>query len=266
MAHLEGTIRKYTTGKLPSHSRTADLGEHYAGLSKATMLSVLTAAGLLKDGKPTKRATAAGVVDECQRAPLWNLDMLASYLSTNAGMRPTRIYANQKLPSPAANEEERWGALTTVATYFNVSAQQVGKWMDDLGLRTEAGEPSARAADENLGKVITTPTKRYGKHRTYTQWDVVAVVRLLHEAGHPLDFDYEASLRGKGKNTDVTVTSIDARVQSFLESFVPAYNAGDASCQHLVSKTPKPVLKRAETRLNKPGFFTRGTYREKFRA
>lgn len=255
MAKLQPPVSQYLSGKLPTHSSTVNLESNYQGLPPGFLNTILAQHGLLENGKPTRKAIQQEYLDICHTSAIWNLNTIDNLLK-QGGLKPVRAYVNQNLPEIKATP--MFGSLTTISTYFNVSEVQIGKWLDSLGLR-ENKEPTKESIKSGLAQVIIMPGKK-NKGRSYTQWEVPRTVKLLHDAGHPLDFDYNKSLQGKGKNSSVNVSMVDNRVKEFLETFIPLFNARDIQAKSLVMKTPTGILTRAEEKINKPGFFTNKTY------
>lgn len=260
MAILPPPVSQYLSGKLPTHSSTQSLESNFKGLPPGFLLSILEQQGLVADGKPVRRAVEEGFIDVCAKDALWNLDKVSALLA-KGGLKPVRAYANQKLPP--IEPTPRFGSLTTVSTYFNVSEIQVGRWLDELGLRDNK-EPTKDVIKSGLAQVIVMPGKK-NKGRSYVQWEVPRTVKVLHDAGHPLDFDFQKSLKGKGKNSNVEVTTVDGRVKEFLEEFIPLFNARDVKVKTLVAKTPTGIKARAEERLGKPGFFSQKHWEQTFK-
>lgn len=256
---LEGPLKKYLTGKLPSHSSTVKLHENFDSLTHDSVKSILTAQGFLNSsGKPTQKAVDNGLIDVCEKYVLWNLDNV-HYFFTKGGMNVSRKYVNQTPPSFAS--EPTWVNLGTIGSYFNASSSQIGKWIDELGLRDENKMASKESQELGLANVVEMNAGGK-KTRKINQWNATLLIDKLMNAGHPLDFDYEASLQGKGKNGDVQVDSIESRVKTFLENFKKEYTQGNRSrCDELVKECNPGVLRVAELKINKPGFFTEKKYR-----
>lgn len=268
MARLEPPVKRYVLGKLPSHSSTMKLHENYADVGVAKIMSSLTKAGYLTpDGKPTRKAFTDNVAEVCEKNMLWNLDAVTNLLVSDYGSRASRrVYVNQNIPLEPSLDP-KFVAMSVIGSYFNASSVKVGKWLNELGLRDEEGLPSKEAQDRALARVETMETRsNAGKKSTrkFGLWNLYEIVTMLHREGHPIDIDYESTLKGKGKNSDVTVqTGIEPRVNEFIKAFVPLYNAGDKECMRLVMKSPTLIKKRAEEKLGKPGLFTKNLYKNR---
>jgi hypothetical protein len=72
-------------------------------------------------------------------------------------------------------------SLTDLGKKFGVSNQQVGKWLDLLGLRVVGGSPTTQAFE--LGLVKTTPTGRGNANGYFYTWHAEKTLKLLEEAG-----------------------------------------------------------------------------------
>ena len=71
--------------------------------------------------------------------------------------------------------------MTEIGRLFGVTGHQVGKWLKELDLRTECGNPSKEAY---CHKLISAG---YYQHGTYNKlWHTERVISLLEEAGHEL--------------------------------------------------------------------------------
>lgn len=267
MKELEPPVKQYLLGKLPSHSDTAHLADHFHGLSATSLNAVLQSGGYIESTggrvKPLESAVSSGLIDKCGKVYIWNIEAVAQVLA-KAGLKVKRQYANQTLKIP---NDGTFVSLSDIARHFNQPSTVVGKWLEEAGVRKH-GKATEWAyknglAKSNSFKQTTNANKK--KSVTYDKWNAYRTVKLLMSKGHPLDFDYQKSLKGSGKNSEVTVSNdMEKRVSAFLGEFVPLYNGKDASIHRLVAKTPTAILKRAEKRLGKPGFLLKETYRQRF--
>lgn len=265
MQTLKSPARRYTTGKLPSHSELETLHENFKQMPAAVVETVLKGKGYLSDaGKPTKRALSDKVLDVCDKRFLWRITAIESVLK-EAGLTPKRTYANQRIDSPKSNDPT-WVNLTTLATYFNATPATVGKWLDAQGLRESDGLPTKDAQDQGLGNISEMSAGKK-KTRKIAMWESYRIRVMLRDSGHPLDFDYMKSLEAKGKNSAVQVQTIDSRAEEFARGFVKVFKAGDRrKVQDFVGKTPKPILTRAEKLIKKPeGWLVNKEYLERLR-
>lgn len=265
MQTLESPARRYITGKLPSHSEIETLHEHFSQMPEAVVEQVLKAKGYLSNSRaPTKRALAEKVLDVCDKRFLWRIDAIGTSL-TSAGLNVKRVYGNQKIDPPTSNKPT-WVNLTTLATYFNVSASTVGKWLDGLELREDDGLPTKETQDRGLGQVSEMSAGKK-KTRKIAMWESYQTRVMLRDAGHPLDFDYMKSLEAKGKNSAIQVETIDSRAKEFVTGFVKAFRTGSkAQAKAYVGRTPRAILNRAETLLKKPeGWISSGKYLDRLR-
>jgi len=262
MEKLEPPIKKYLTGKRPSHSSTSNLFKNFKNLDSNALLFVFNKAGYLsEDYKPTKKAIEDGLIDSCERKALWKIDIVEQKLH-ESGMKVERQSVNQEIKD-TTNGEPKFVGLGVIATYFNVSANQIGKWLDKLELRDEEKMGNQEAMDKGLSTIVEMNADSAGKKtRKIAMWDLYLTQKILVEAGYELDFDYEKTLKGKGKNSDVTVSSLDDRVKDFAKEFSLLFKNVDTRKElpALVKKQPKIVLQKAEELLKKPGFITDGIY------
>lgn len=262
MERLEGPSKKYTTGAFPSHSSNSRLADNFAELEDVALRFIMQKEGWVGDtGKPTKRAATLGLVDAVGNEFLWNLEKLLKALN-DLGNKFTRAAVNQELPDPPKGEPQ-WANLGTIGTYFSVSAKVVGDWLDELNLR-EDGMASNRAIEEGLATVLEMSTGQ-GKNQTrkINHWNLHAVLSLLKENGHYLNFDYAKTLKGSGKNSDVKVETIDDRARAFANEFARIFKDKQArrELDQLVSKTPRIIQTKAEEMLKRPGFISKGLYK-----
>jgi len=262
MEKLDGPLIKYTSGAFPSHSATAKLASNFKGLDANALRFILFKQGWVTDaGKPTKKAAADGLVDAHEGKVLWNLAVVEGQLST-LGNNFERAAVNQELKEPASAEPQ-WVNLGTIASYFSVSANEVGKWLDKLELRDEEKMATNEAMERGLATIVEMSAGP-GKNQTrkINHWNLYDVQKLLIEDGHYLNFDYEASLKGKGRNSDVQVDTVEGRAKLFAKEFAELFKdkARRRELPEFVRKTPKPIQKKAEELIGRPGFITTGAY------
>lgn len=259
MEKLNPPIKRYLSGKLPSHSAGASLHTNFSDLERDALVFILFRAGLMEEtGKPTREAVTAGLIDQCERKALWKLEAVAAKLE-ELGHPVTRKAVNQTIKEDDGTP--RWVNLGTVGTYFSATANAVGKWLDELELRDDEGMGNDEAFSRGLA-MVSEMNAGEKKTRKITMWNLYPTQRVLVEAGHELDFDYEKNLKGKGKHSDVTVTTVDDRVDQFVTEFTALFKdaATRTAAVALVRKTPTMIVKRGEEKLGKPGFITGGTY------
>lgn len=262
MLKLEPPVKKYLSGKLPSHSSTQSLASNFKSLHPDALLFIFSKAGYMSDDrKPTKKALDDGLIDSCEKKAIWNLDNVQLKLS-ELGMPVERSIVNQEIKEPD-DGEPRWVNLGTIGTYFNVTANTIGKWLDELDFREKDGMGSQLAIDQGL---VTVSEMNAGgkKTRKIAMWNLYPVQRVLVDAGHALDFDYDKVLKGSGKNSDVKVSTLDDRAKDFAKEFVTTFKNPEKrhECIKMVKAQPQPILKKAEIILKKPGFLTKETYKK----
>lgn len=266
MESLEPPVKRYLTGRRPSHSSTVKLHENFEDMDANALKFILTKYGVMNEsGKPTKKALEAGLIEVCEKSLIWNLNAVSSLLA-RAGMTVNRKSVNQEKPEKKFDEPE-YVNLGTIGMYFSVSGVKVGKWLDEMGLRDEqtklGTDDAQRSGLCQISEMSAGPGK---KTRKIAVWDLHLIIDLLMENGHELDYSYEDSMKGKGKNSDVAVSSLELRARKFLEDFNERFSSSHLptkrTCVKFVLATPKPILKEAEKILNKPGFFIEETYRK----
>ena len=260
MITLAPPIKRYLTGKLPSHSSTNNLANNFHSLHANALIFVFEKAGYMdQNGKPNKKAVTDGLIDSCDKKALWNLEKVQEKLAT-LGLPVTRAAVNQEIKEPD-DGEPRWVNLGTVSTYFNVTANTIGKWLDELDFREKGGMANQDAIEQGLA-TVSEMNAGGKKTRKISMWNLYPVQRVLTEAGHPLDFDYDKILKGSGKNSDVQVTTIDDRAKEFVTTFIKTFKNIDEryKCKEMVKAQSPGVLRKAEEILKKPGFFTKDQY------
>lgn len=266
MEKLEPPVKRYLAGRRPTHSSTQKLHENYVGLDHQTISFILSKYGCMtSEGKPTKKALESGLIEVCEKSLIWNLDAVTSLLQ-NSGLKPERRSVNQEKPEKKFDEPELVN-LGTIGMYFSKSNVQIGKWLDELGLRDEKTKLGTDSAQKmGLCQISEMATGQGKKTRKITVWDLHLVIDLLMENGYELDYSYEQNMKGKGKNSDVSVVTMESRTQDFLKEFSRRFKSDNfdvkKSAVKFVLATPKPILKKAEEMLNKPGFFINNEYQK----
>lgn len=260
MKNLEPPVKIHTSGRRPTHSSTRNLASNFLNLHPDALKWVLLKDGLISDSwKITEKAVEKDLIDRCGSTALWNLEKLQEYLKS-VGMSVERQSVNQDLPVFSDNEP-KWSNLSTVGTYFSVSAKQVGKWLEDLELKNPDGTPSQKAIDSGLS-LATTMNAGGKKTRNITLWNLLPVLKAIKDAGHELDRDYRKILQGTGRNSDVSISSVDEKVKDLTKKFIDSFkNKNRSECVRLVESQPRAILERMEEKLKKPGFLTENTYK-----
>lgn len=254
---LEQPVRQYLLGKLPSHSSSGNLGKNF-GIDKEMMFSLLKSAGVMTPkNTPNKQAVKLGFIDSCGNNVIWNLDEVEKLLK-KAGLKPVRQYMNQELPDA---EEDAWASLKTIGTYFDVGGVTVGKWLKNLGYRDEKGNPPKSLLKN--GKALKVEMKDNNQVRVFYKWNLLWTLEKLQEAGHLFDFDYAKSLKGTGQSSDVQVTTVKDRARETAKRFVELYNkpATRRDAIRLMERQNPTMMKEIEKVLKRPGWLTRGDYK-----
>lgn len=88
-------------------------------------------------------------------------------------------------------ENAAWVKMTDLGIRFGVTSHQIGKWLKELGLRTNDGQPTNDSLQSRLAKYSTSsdgyPQPLWNRDRT---------IELLKKAGHPLKMGPPPSLTG----------------------------------------------------------------------
>lgn len=265
MAVLEQPVKRWITGKLPTHSGTKNLHKNFKNIDEQKFYGILMKNGFINNlKKPTKKSLEAGLLDTCGKNAIWNLQKVEQ-LFVKAGVNISRQIVNQEI-SGDPNGIPEWVNLGTIASYFNVTGTTVGKWLTKLDLRDKKGNANQKAIDSNLGNNDEITMKINGRKTTkkMTRWNLYAIQELLLKNGYEMDFDYAKHLKGTGKNSDVKVTTIDDRAQLFMEKFTTTFKNTKLrkDCIRIVEKENKLVVKKAEELMGKPGFITKEEYKK----
>lgn len=285
---LDQPIETYLTGDNPTHTPLSRLSLHAKAWTQEEIVDMFTIAGYLDmDGKVTKHAVQSHLVDTCGGKVLWNL-----LESKKAIIAQHRIREQARGAQEAArlkkleDREPKWVDLGTVGTYFGASAVMIGRWLDMLGLRViqkmdtnESGavdmldvarakqseqqgqfiskKPSDKAFDSGLARILTV-TNHKKKEVEITQWNLELCKAVLVRSGHELDTERKMTLKGKGKNSDVKVITIDDRAKEIYGNWRKLYNDPTTrkSSWDVFNKQPKPILLKIEALMNRPGFIT----------
>lgn len=261
METLAPPLKRHTSGAYPTYSLTSTLHSNFRGLQPEALRFMLQSSGHMSaEGRPTKKAASDGLVDACENKALWNLDKLHKLLA-EAGNRLERAPVNQVFKG-SGSFEPQWVNLGTLGTYFSVSSTILGRWLDELGLREDDGMATKDSLDRGLATVVEMSAGGKNKTRKITQWNLEPTIEILMEAGKLLDFNYEASLKGKGRNSDVQVETVESRAREFAKTFSTLFRhpTERRSLPELVKKVPKPIQKKAEELLKRPGFITENQY------
>lgn len=259
---LVGPLQKYTLGAFPSHSATSTLHENFQGLDANALRFILFKQGWVTDkGAPTKKSATDGLVEAIEGKVFWNLKETEARLN-GLGNAFERKAVNQEIKL-SDDGAPRWANLGTIASYFSVSANEIGKWLDKLELRDDKNMATNEAMERGLATIVEMSTGQ-GKNQTrkINHWNLHAVQQLLLDDGHYLNFDYEASLKGKGRNSDVKVETIDDRARAFAKEFTAVFKdkTRRKELPELIRKAPKPVLVKVDQLIGRPGFTAQGLY------
>lgn len=289
-AHLRGTP--------PTHGSLASLGRHLARPQEEVTAFLRQEEYLTTEGKITRRALVDGLVDTCEGKPLWRVARVRSFLEAHkpseggkTSVRPSATAAKRGT-TPPVRTEPAWVDLDTVGTYFAVGKVQVGRWLDQLGMRAapevernERGEVDmlamANQAKEKQAKGFLSkePTERAlqagvarklplvgkgGKEFEVTQWNLDLTKALLVRAGHELDTEHTWALKGKGRNSNVKVGGVEARARELYSQWAKLYKDPRERWRipSLFRGQPTALLELVEAEMKMPGYLTSGRYQQ----
>lgn len=258
MSELKPPYKRHILGKSPTHLLSSKIHTAFKGCPREIFVEAMKRAGVIEGNKPSDRALNSGIVEICEKRYLWNIKRTLEILNKVTGLKFETQYVNQELPPK--QEEPKFVGFAVIKTYFNVSPAQIGKWLSELSLRDSDGLPSKRALDLKIAEIaeMRTDPKNKKKIKKFGLWNLDETLRILVKAGHPLDFDYDKSLKATGKNSEVKVRTQNSAVEKFLEDFTKLYKNPKEKyrCEHLVSVYPRAILLKAEEVIRIPGFFT----------
>lgn len=285
---LDQPIETYLTGDNPTHTALSRMSTHAKAWTQDEIVDMFKIAGYLDpEGKVTKHAVQSRLVDSCGGKVLWNLleskkALVAQHRIKEQARGATEAARLKKLE----DSEPKWVDLGTIGTYFGASAVMVGRWLDKLGLRiipkmetNESGsvdmldiarakqseqqgqfvskKPSDKAFDSGLARTLTV-TNRKKQEIDLIQWNLELCKTLLVRAGHDLDTERKMTLKGKGKNSDVKVITVDDRAKELYAKWRKLYNDPKTrkSSWDVFNKQPKPIILKVEALMNRPDFIT----------
>lgn len=293
---LEPPLSSYLTGAKPTHSSRPKLGQHIKLFKQNEIEAHLKKGKYLNDaGKPTKKALEDGLIDQCDGKVIWNLKNTKKALLALTKKDSARKVAAPKLASPPPRPKQAgpvWTDLENIGTYFGVGKNKIGKWLDELGLRdykprqvNESGDydmldianeskekfrvkiPTEKALAEGYARVETITYTQKGKEKSFDKytWDRDRVKDLLVRAGHELDTERKLHLKGKGRNSDVKVESIDDRAKKLHAEWKKLHSNPKTRDQSwkLFDKQPSGLLMRVEQLMGRPRYLRDKLYLKK---
>lgn len=273
VVELPGPVAMHTTGKAPVYATAPRLHDCYRGVDPQTMRALLASSGAAREAErngrtvlvPTKTAVTGGLVAKCEGKALWHVERLAQWLASMGGPRLERQWANQQVKQPGPGSDG-YVSATDLGRLFNVGGARVGEWLTGLGLRGPDGLPTKVAVKSGLARTAEmNSVGDSGKKvaRRFGLWAMVPIQERLMAAGHPLDMDYNATLKGKGRNSDVEVGSAAGELDAAQRRIAAAARARDAGALRAAVAAVDPKYYRAlEMRLKRPGLLTRDRWRK----
>lgn len=294
---LPPPLTSHISGPQAPYTSRSGLAGRVKVFTQEVIEAHLTQGGYLTpEGKIARKALEEGLVDTCEGKALWHVAKVKAALVRLT--RPARRERPQGPVKPAAppqvlRQGPAWVDLDTVGTYFGVGKIQVGKWLDQLGLRevpplpsTESGtidmldvaaqakekqaagflakKPTEEALASGYARIETIEYKKKGKEKSFDKitWNLDLVKALLVKTGHELDTERKMMLKGKGKNSDVKVEGIQGRVQELHGEWQRLHRnpATRKESWNVFKNQPTAVVKRVEALLGAPGFITDKRY------
>lgn len=251
LTKLAPPLKRYLMGAYPDYSSLRTLFEHFQQIPQEVILMALDSNELVTDGKANLNAAEQGFVASCERKLLWNVQKVSELLESG-GITVKRVPQNQTVDVPMGDPV--WANLGTIATYFSVTANKVGSWLDELDLR-DNNMPTDEAIRGGLATLVEMNAGGK-KTRSVAHWNLHLIKAKLVEAGHIIDFSYDEVMRGRGKNSDVEVSGIDKRAQEVFAQWKKLYQVPESRSQSWVflSKQPTPIIVRVEAMLGRPRF------------
>lgn len=293
---IAGPSTQYTSGKNPTHSSRSNLAKIVKAWSDEEITKMLTVGGYInpENGRITKKSVQDGLVDICEGKPLWNLletkkQLIRLHESAEVLKAAERERENKKREQ---RKETAWVDLGTIGTYFGASAIKVGKWLDQLGLRVEqkiqrnesgdfdmldisnqkkaeqanggfiSKQPSEKAFAMGLAREIMV-TNRKKQDIKIVQWNLEIAKAVLLKSGHELDTDRKMMLKGKGRNSDVKIETLDDRAKKMYNDWLKLYRDDKTKAESwkIFDHQPTAVLMRVETIMGKPRYLQDKKYR-----
>lgn len=297
MTTLPPPIEQYINGKNPTHTSQRRLGQHITFATPEVINGALTSNGLLSaDGKITKQALEENIVDVCDKRALWNIREVKKIVlhATRKESDPDR---KAGVVQPRSAQKAATGPVFTdlenIGTYFGVGKNTVGKWLEELGLRgykirqvNESGDfdmldiaaeskekfrmkvPTEAAFERGYAQVDVIEYTQKGSKKSFEKysWNLEKVKNLLVKNGHELDTERKLLLKGKGKNSDVKVESLDSRAEALYREWKKLYKnpSTKKSSWKVFHKQPKPLLQRVEVLMGRPRYLQDKLYEKKF--
>lgn len=264
MENLVGPLKYHVSGAFPKYVELPILFTAFSSLGPEAVKYILQKEGWLSpENKPTKKAARFGLLAKAEGKYLWKVDTVKKELE-NLGNTAERKPLNQDLPPLPSDGEPRWANLETLGTYFSVSSKVVGQWLDELELRDEEGQASQDAVSDGLATFFEMATGQGKRTRKITQWNLHLILERLTANGHYLDFNFEKTLKGRGRNSDVSVETVDQVALRLAKEFIRLYKdpVEFRKLPELMDRESKFMQEKIETILKRPGFITTGEYKD----
>ena len=291
---LSPPASQYTEGAAPSHSSWKTLPGYLKLWSAEEVVSLLKQGQYVTaEGKIAKKAMEEGLVDTCEGKGLWHVKKTTKALLALT-RKPSKPKPAAKPASPPPAQRPAgpvWTDLENIGTYFGVGKNKVGTWLDQLGLRgykprqvNESGDldmldianeskekfrakvPTELALERGFAQVETIDYKgKGGKDKSFEKysWNLEMVKAVLVKNGHELDTERKLLLKGKGRNSDVKVESLDDRAKVLYGEWKKLHSNPKtrASSWDVFKKKPRPLLIRVEMLMGRPRYLQDEVYK-----
>lgn len=289
MPKLEPPLAQYIYGPNATHSSRRGLPRLLGAFNEDQINELLLEGNYIDDtGRPTHVAIKNGLIDLCEGKILWRGVKVAESFERLAVTRQRQRELKEDKPAPPPTPEEsdepHWVDLETIGTWFGVSKIQVGKWLDQLGLReepqiqvNESGDldmldvarasqgrnykqPTEKALSMGVATMITV--QKGDKFIEFPKWNLELTKAVFAAAGHEIDHERKGALKGKGKNGDIQVSGIEQRATELYVKWARLYNDPKTrwQCAKLFRGQPEIILKHVEAKMGMPGYLTEGRY------
>lgn len=287
----------------PTHIAASKLSRHVKFTTSENIQQVLHAEGYIESsGTITKKAEFEGLAIPYEDRRVWVRTAITKKLLELTKDQKTTIVQSNKKPAskeainirskPQTTDQIKWVDLDTIGTYFGVSKIKVGKWLDEIGLRKmpEIPTDSDGSTDmldmanqskkkQNGGFISKEPTEKalergFAQQNTFKvkdktvtgyKWNLEMVKKAFIKKGHELDHDKTMTLKGKGKNSNVSVDSVEGRAKKLYQEWKQLHNNPSTRNQSwkVFDKQPRGILIGVEKLMGRPRFLQDKQYLKK---
>lgn len=292
---LAPPIEQYLSNDKPTHSSRSKLASNMKLWSQPEVEELLRgAAYITTDGKIAKKTVTDGLVDTCEGKPLWNITNTKKVLLA-VTRKPSKKATSSVTVLPKRVDRPHgpvWTDLENIGTYFGVGKNKIGTWLDQLGLRdykpvqiNESGDrdmldmanaskekfklkiPTKKALERGFANMETIEYTQKGNAKSFDKyyWNLDMVKEALVRAGHPLDTDRKLLHKGRGKNGDIKVETIDDRAKKLYSDWLRLYNNPNTHKDSwaIFNKQPVLILTKVEQLMGRPRYIQDKLYLKK---